>query len=213
MEGFEDRHRGFCDLLGLQRNEELHSGALTFENLIMSSWLPRYYEVLEVLCNHLEHDLDDLLGTDEAEVAREMLKDSAKDLESSTKQRIAAHRRVFEEKDEDQRQLLINTARVQSQSGEIVADLAAIVECPACASSGLVTGREIRKSAPYIVGDELVEEITGLAETFVCFACELKLSNISEIRWSGIEPNFTSEVATNLHELQEMEYYMEYMNE
>ena len=213
VDGFEDKHRAFCDLLALQRNEELHTGALTFENLNLNSWLQRYYEVLDIFCRHLDHDLDDLLGTDEANVAREMVKGSAEGLESSVKQRIAAHKRVFEDKDKDERQQLSNSARIQSQSGEITADLATTVECPACSSSGLVTGREIRKSEPYLKDDYLVEEIRGMTEAFVCYACGLRLSNLSEIRWSGIEPNFTAEASTSLHELQEMEYYMEYMNE
>jgi hypothetical protein len=213
VDGFEKPHQGFCELLGLQRNEELHTGALTFENLNLSSWLPRYYEVLEILCRHLDHGLDDLLGADEADVAREMLADSTEGLERSTKQRIAAHKRVFEEKDEAERQQLSNAARIQAQSGEIATDLAVIVECPACSSSGLVTGREVRKSAPYLEDEYLVEEVTGQAESFVCYACGLKFSNISEMRWTGIAPNFTTEAATSLHELQEMEYYMEYMNE
>ena len=213
VEGFEERHRVFCDFVGLQRNEELHTGALPFENLNMASWLPMYYEVLDVLCRHLDHDLDDLLGAGEAEVAREMIRDSAKDLERSTLQRIAAHKRVYEAKSADERQHLSNAARIQSQSGEIAADLAGIVECPACSSSGLVTGREIRRSEPYLEDDCLVEEITGSSEAFVCYACELKLSQVAEIRWSDIEPHFTAKAATSLHELQEMEYYMEYMNE
>ena len=213
VDGFEKPHQGFCELLGLQRNEELHTGALTFEDLDLSSWLPKYYEVLDILCRHLDRDLHDLLGAEEAAVAREMLAQNAEGLEHSTKQRIAAYKEVFEEKDEAEREHLANVARIQAQSGEIAADLATIVECPACPSSGLVTGREIRKSAPYLEDDYLVEEITGLTEAFVCYACGLKLSSVSEIRWSGIAPNFTTEEATSLHELQEMEYYMEYMNE
>ena len=33
VDGFEEPHRNFCGFLGVQRNEELHTGTLAFENL------------------------------------------------------------------------------------------------------------------------------------------------------------------------------------
>lgn len=47
VDGFEEAHRSFCDFLGVQRNEELHTGSLPFENLKLQDWLQDYYEVLE----------------------------------------------------------------------------------------------------------------------------------------------------------------------
>ena len=213
VDGFEEPHRKFCDFLGVQRNEELHTGSLSFENLKLQEWLQNYYEVVEILCRHLEHDLDDLLGTDEAEAARELLKVSAEGLQSSVKQSIAAHKRVFDGKSEEQRQQLINEARGRSESARKSADIANIVDCPSCASSGVGTGRSIRRSRPYYDDDYLFEDVIGLTESFSCHACGLNLPSVSHVRWSGLEPNFKVVLETSLHEHQEFEYYEEYMNE
>ena len=213
VDGFEEPHRKFCDFLGVQRNEELHTGGLPFENLKLQDWLQNYYEVLDILCRHLEHDLEDLLGSDEAEAARELLKASAEGLQSSVKQSIAAHKRVFNGRSEEERQQLRKNALIRSLAAKMSTELSDFVDCPACSSSGLVTGRQIRRSRPYYDDERLLEEVTGLSESYSCHVCELSLPSSSHLRWSGIEPHFTVVLETSLHEHQEFEYYEEYMNE
>ena len=161
----------------------------------------------------MEYDLDELLGIDEAEVAREMLSASAEGLQSSVKQSISAYKRVFESKDEHERQLLKNDSQARSLIANVSIELSQLVDCPACSSTGLVTGREIRRSKPYYDQENLSQEVTCLSEAFVCYACELKLQGASHLQWSGIEPQFTVFAETSLHEQQEFEYYDEYMNE
>ena len=213
VDGFEDPHRKFCDFLGVQRNEELHSGGLPFENLKLQDWLQSYYEVLDILCRHLERNLDDLLGQEESEGAREMLKSNAEGLQSSVKQSIAAHKRVFDGKSEEDKQQLHSDALIHSLSGSRVTALSDLVVCPACFCRGLLTGRPVRRSRPYYEDESLLEDVTGLSETYSCHACGLNLPTASQIRWSGIEPQFTVTIETDLHIQQEFEYYEEYMNE
>ena len=213
VDGFEDSHRKFCDFLGMQRNEELHTGRLTFENLKLQDWLQSYYEVVDILCQHLGHDLDDLLGPEEAEAAQELLKASAEGLQSFVKQSIAAHKRVFDEGSKEEKQELRHDALIRSIAAKTATALSDLVDCPACSSSGLVTGRTVRSSRPYYNDDRLLEEMTCLAESYSCHACKLSLPSVGHLRWSGIEPYFTAVLETSLHELQELEYYEEYMNE
>ncbi len=213
VDGFEEPNRKFCEFLGVQRNEELHTGSLPFENLKLRKWLQIYYEVVDIICRHLEHDLDDLLGTGEADAARELLKVIKEGLESSVKQSISAHNRVFHGKSKEDRKQLSNDARRRAESEKESAEIASLIDCPSCASRGLVTGRPIRRSKPYYENEYLFEEVTGLTESFSCHACGLSLPSVSHVRWSGIEPNFTVVLETSLHEHQEFEYYDEYMNE
>ena len=213
VDGFEEPHRKFCDFLGVQRNEELHTGSLPFENLKLQDWLQSYYEVVDILCRHLEHDLDDLFGSGEAEAARELLKVSTEGSQSAVKRSIAAHKSVFDEKSKKERQQLSKDARGRAVSAREAAETASLVDCPSCASSGVVTGRAVRSSRPYYEHEHLFEEVTCLTESFSCDACGLRLSSVSDVLWSGIEPNFTVVVETSLHEHQEREYYEEYMNE
>ena len=191
----------------------MHTGGLPFENLKPQKWLQSYYEVLDILCRHLEHDLDDLLGSDEAEAARELLKGSAKELRSSVKESISAHKKVFNDKLEEEKQQLRNDALIHSRTAKSSAELSELVDCPGCSSSGLVTGRLIRSAKPYYDEGRLLQEVTGLSESYSCHACGLILPSASHLRWSGIDPQFTVLVETSLHELQEFDYYDDYMNE
>lgn len=213
VDGFEERHQKFCDFLGVQRNMELHTGALPFEELKLQDWLQKYYEVIDILCGHLEHELDDLLGPDEAEAARAMLEASAEKLQSSVKQSIAAYRRVFEGKSKKEQQQLETDSRARSLAKYMSIELSELENCPSCSSTGIVIGREIRRSKPYYDQENLWEEVTCLSESYECYACALKLPEPSHLLWSGIEPQFTVSVETSLHEQQEFEYYDEYMNE
>jgi len=213
VDGFEDSHRKFCDFLGVQRNEELHTGALPFGDLKLQKWLQNYYEVVDILCRHLERDLADLLGSDEAEAADELLKATAKGLESTVKQSITAHKRVFDAKSENEREQLESDAWVRTMAAKLSTEFANLVDCPSCPSNGLVIGRLLRKSKPDYEDGLLVEEVTCRSESFSCQACELRLPSPSHLHWSGIEPQFTVTLETSLHEHQEFEYYEEYMNE
>ena len=213
VDGFEDSHRKFCDFLGVQRNEELHTGALPFEDLKLQKWLPDYYEVLDILCRHLERDLAELLGCGEAEAARDLLKATAKGLKATVKRSIAAHKRVFEVKPEEERQELESDAWVRAMAAKASTQFADLVNCPSCSSSGLLRGRPLRKTKPEYEDGLLVEEVTCRSESFSCQACGLKLASVSHLHWSGIEPQFNVTLETSLHDHQEFEYYEEYMNE
>ena len=214
VDGFEDSHRKFCDFLGIQRNTELHTGGLPFENLKLQEWLQQYYEVIDILCRHLEHELADVLGDQEAKAARELLAASVAGLESSVKGSIAAHKAVFEAKLETERKELQDAALIRTNVAKMSGELSETANCPACSSLGLVRGRFIRSSRPYYQHDELLEDITGLSESFSCHACGLSLPSPSHLQWSGIEPQFTVVMETDLHKHQEFDYYEdEYMNE
>ena len=213
VDGFEGRHKNFCGFLGTQRNEELHTGSLPFENLKLQDWLQSYYEVLDILCRHLRHSLEDILGEDEAASARALLQASAAGLESSVKQEIADRSKAFDAKPEEQRQQLRRHAQASSLAASVTSEVPKLVDCPACSSMGLVEARPIRRSRPYFESDMLLEEVTASTQSFSCAACGLRLPSASHVRWSDIEPQFTVVLETSLHELQELEYYNEYMNE
>ncbi|MCH7907482.1 MAG: hypothetical protein IIB26_08625 [Chloroflexi bacterium] len=119
VEGFESAHQSFCDFLGIQRNSELHTGDLPFENLRLQQWLQKYYEIVEIFCRHLGHELEDLLGPEEAEATRELLKTSAEGLESSVKGDIAAFKKVFDAKPEPEKDQLRDEARVRVHLADV----------------------------------------------------------------------------------------------
>ena len=215
VDGFETYHKNFCDFLGVQRNEELHTAELPFEGLKLQDWLQKYYGVLEVLCRHLGRDLDEILGPAEADAARELLKANQEGLSTSVKQSIADKKREFDAKPEDDRAQLNNQATATARQVHLLNEHTQVVDCPACTSQGILSGRQIRGSRPYFEDDRLLEQVICLAESFLCFACGLNLPTASQVQLSGaMEPHFSVDIETNLHDLQLMDYYEEeYMNE
>ncbi len=153
----------------------------------------------------------DLLGNDEAIAAQELLKASKAGLESLVKQSIADYRRAFNCKSENEKKQLQTRALFESSTERT--QMSRFVDCPACSTEGLVKGRSIRRSKPYLEDDTLVEEVTNLAESFSCFACGLILPNASHLQWSGLEPQFTVVIETSLQEHHQYEYYDEYGND
>ena len=215
VDGFETHHQKFCDLLGVQRNEELHTGGLPFEGLKLHDWLQKYYGVLEVLCRHLGHDLDEILGPAEAEAAHELLKANQEGLLTLVKQSIADKKREFDAKPEDERERLVNQAGASARLVQPWSRHRLRVDCPACTSQGIVFGRQLRSSKPYFEDDRLLEQVICLSESYLCLACGLSLPTASHVQLSGvIEPQFSVDIETSLHELQMMDYYEEeFMNE
>jgi hypothetical protein len=55
---FTETHMRACSQLTFHRNEEMHTGALPFDSLKESAWLPGYYAASKVLCTGCRSDRD-----------------------------------------------------------------------------------------------------------------------------------------------------------
>ncbi len=207
--GFGKVQRELCDYMAFLRNEELHSGELAFEGLKESKWLPRFYEVCKVLCESMGKTLADFTGSEIALSAERLITGQRREIESSVKSKIAAHRKVFSDKTpEDQ-----SSARAiaEARAGLLRAGLT-LQDCPACGSKGLLRGELIKELKPRYEDELLLVAQEFLAVAFKCPVCDLAFQSLEEIAHSGIEPRFTQERATELHELFEPEYDGDYMN-
>ncbi len=193
VDGFATVQRELCDYLSVLRNQELHTGSLAFELLKESSWLPRYYETCEVLCKSIGKKLEQLLGNDDATAARKLINTLNKQIKTDVKARVSAHSKVFSEKSKEEQGELRQAAKA---SVAVMFGPRASDTCPACGSQGIIRGE--------------LEEY--LATGFRCVACGLELRNVEEVTRAGIEPRFSKQTSTSLHELMEPDYYDEYMN-
>lgn len=211
VKGFEKPQRELCDFIGLLRNQELHTAELPFDDLKASKWLPRYYEVVTILCNWMGKRLSDLLGAAPAEHAEKIIATLNKEKESAVKSKIAAHAKVFAAKaPPDQDKLRANAALRM-----LLLDAGNTKEnCPACGSMGRLQGELIRSLKPEFEEEtaELLIEEVFLADSFSCPACDLTLDNIEEIHLAGLEPTFKQTRSTDLHELFQPEHEHDYMN-
>lgn len=204
---FGDVHRKLCDYMALLRNQEIHSAELAFENLSASSWLPRFYEVCDLLCRSLGKTLEDFFGIETAANARKMIKALEKEIESAVKSKIAAFAKVFKEFPPKRQARLKREAAMPKWLPQ-----GTYTACPACSSQGRLKGVPIRQNKPVYEDGALWVEEEFVASAFDCPACGLTFKSLEEILISGIQPHFTRSRETDLHELAQSEDYQEYDN-
>ena len=206
---FGKTQRELCDFVALLRNAHLHTAELPYDNLQPVRWLPRYYEVVKILNIAVGKELADFLGDDLAENANRLIGSLNREILSSVKRKIAAHKKVFESKTEDEQNRLkssVNTSFVLWRIGHTHET------CPACGEKGILTGNKVKEFPTRYEDEELVVDVQFSAEEFLCDCCGLALKGIEEILHAEIATHFVETTATSLHELYEPEYYREYDN-
>lgn len=196
--GFTDDMRNAAVLHMTRRNEEFHSGAVPFDDLRPSAWLPQYYEILDTLLRHMGEDLASLLGAAEAEDAMTQIQayndKSAKNVKAS----INAHRQTWQEKTSDEQ------AEARMQAAAVATrTIGHRVKCPACDSDALLHGAP-RTSPPSItIQDDIITERQEYIPTrFECSACGLRISTLAQLNVAGLGDPFIAK-----HSYDAWEYY------
>jgi hypothetical protein len=207
--GFGKVQRELCDYLSLLRNEEIHTAELPFQKLKESEWLPRFYEVCKLLCISINKSLEDFLGGKVAASASKLINTLNVEMQQNVKQRIAAHSKVFLDKDPKEQEKLRSVAESRIK---LLPHGATAEPCPACQSFGVLRGELMKETKPKYEQETLSVERELIAVEFMCLACGLALHSPEEIAQTPIEPRFSQQRATDLHELFQPEEYDEYMN-
>ncbi len=207
-ETFTKPRREFCDFFSNLRNQELHTSELPFESLSEKQWLARCYDVCKILCEHLNKPLDHLFG-DEADSAEALIKALKAEKMAAVNSKIAAHKKVFENKPPAERQQL---ALQQENLSAGWFGYHSRVKCPACESWARLQGMIERVSKPLYNDGELFVKVVTLANRLECKACGLVLADIDELHIAGIEPHFEYFEPTDLHEYHEADFGPEYDN-
>ena len=127
-----------CTRIVGNRNAELHSGETPFDELVSSTWQPRFYEACDALLATMGLSLEDLFGSEEATVARKLIEAAADEGAKAVAGDIAAHAKVWSAKEQLERDelTLAATAWATRFDGHRV-------KCPACDSVALVFGDPI----------------------------------------------------------------------
>ena len=206
---FGRTQRELCDFVAIMRNAYLHTADLPYENLQPVRWLPRYYEVVEILNTAVGKGLADLLGDDLAESARKLIDALNEETLRSVKSRISAHKKVFESKPKNEQNQLKRASNVGSHQWLTGHERET---CPACGATGVIVGDMVKEFPTRYEDEELVVDVQFLASEFSCKCCGLSLKGIEEIQHAEISTHFVETTATSLHELYEPEYYREYDN-
>ena len=207
-DAFTKPRREFCDYFSNLRNQELHTSELAFESVSETKWLARCYDVCQILCDHIGKTLNDLFG-EEAESAEALIKALKAEKTSAVKSKIAAHKKVFDEKPPEERKQI---AAKQATLSEGWVGTATRIKCPACESWARIKGAVERISKPIYNEGELFVKNVVLANRLECKACGLVLADIDELHIAEIEPHFEFNEVTELHDYHEADFGPEYDN-
>ncbi|MEP9380577.1 hypothetical protein ABLE91_28060 [Aquabacter sp. CN5-332] len=182
---FNKEHLTFGEGHTGRRNSELHSGELGFDGVKASSWQPRFYQTCEVLLKSMGFTMEDLLGTEEADVARKLITAAADDSAKAVKGEIERHRAAWADKVPAEILILKAQATIWAnrQSGHRVV-------CPACNSASLVTGEPASVPSQKLQNDEIIETQEYLPTHFECVACGLKISGLSKLAVAGLSDRY-----------------------
>lgn len=209
IDGFDAKQQKFCGYFVLLRNQELHTGAMPFVDLTRAEWLARFYEVAKTLCESLGKTLADLLGDEVAKTADELIDVLHLEKLADVKKRLADRKKLIEGKSEEEMKKLRELA---AQPSNFMRGNAAKTTCPACGSVARIDGRLGRFSEPYYRDGEFLEDHEYVANSMLCFVCDLKLSGLDELHIAEVEPKFTVTYQADLHEYFQQEYEEDYNN-
>ncbi len=178
---FDAELRDFCLLHVERRNAELHSSETAFAGLKTSSWLPTFFRACNVLLAALEMKPEDFWGADEAKLAQGFIDADVDEIGKAVLKQIAAHKSVWDAKDEPDQKKAIAQAEVWAtrQSGHRV-------DCPACATTALVYGDPVSAPQQSMEDDVIKERQEYLPSRFECIACGLKVSGLSHLSAAGV---------------------------
>jgi len=158
------------------RNEELHTGALSLDGLRSSKWMARYFEIVDILLQHLGKSLDEFVGASHAATAAKMIAAVSEKNKKAAYAAIASAKEEFEKNDVKVRLEKIGSGEKKREE-DYAAKLAGYeIVCPACEGPAVVTGDMVRSTTPHDEDGELVQEDVRIPTKLKCYACDLELS-------------------------------------
>lgn len=175
-ETFNSEVVGDCNKIAGYRNAELHSGETPFDGKQSADWQPQFYRACKILLATLGMELSEFVGPEEAEVAERQIAAKADAGAQAVRGDIAAHKRVWDGKDDSERsrERLAAALWARKQVGHRVS-------CPACGCRALVMGDPVTGPKIEVKDDFVVETRYHLPAQFECVACDLKINGLSKL--------------------------------
>lgn len=157
-----------------RRNEELHTGNLSFDSFPTAIWLPEYYRVCSLLLSFQGKNLTDFLGEDEAEAAGKMIRSAEEQVIGKVQKAIDQKKAEFEGLDADEQS---NRRQLAELAATNPTDHSArVVQCPACEAKAVITGERVSAAEPRIHEGLMHQDVAFLPVSFLCPSCGLTLS-------------------------------------
>lgn len=189
--GLTKDHVAACLLLSDRRNRELHTGAAAFEGLKPSEWLPDFLTSCDLLLTSMGRKLEDFIGADEAEPARQMLGIKLKEISERVRGAVRHHKdRFFRTEKADQERRKAGSTEALKQALHAFRH-STTRKCPACACLGIITGEVAGQSAPRVAHDGIEQSTTVMPTGFTCYCCGLSLTGYDELLGAGLGDHFS----------------------
>lgn len=176
-----------CAVHFQRRNGEFHSGALPFDDLDTSTWLPRYYECCETLLKTIQVSMAQIFGIDEAATATTLIQGLQDDTANAVNGTIHTHKTSWDKLDLTERTDLAKRAETLASRAK-----GHRVTCPACQSAGLVKGAPAGPESATLEDGVIVVRQPMLPDHFDCAACGLAIKGYSKLHACGLGATFTS---------------------
>ena len=172
-----------------QRNEELHTGSAAFEDYPTSQWIAGFYKCCKILSAFQGESLTTLFGEEIEKEANIILSEIEEEVIGKTKTLIAAHKKVFENKSEEDQEKLKEESKKNSEKLSYRGHHR--VNCPSCDSLATVIGETYGKENVETKDGEIIVRQSILPTKFHCIACELKINGYSALTAGGISNHYT----------------------
>lgn len=184
----EDEFKSASALLN-RRNEELHTGAAAFLTFPTQTWLPGFYRCCKILAEHQGQSLESLFGEAGAKIANQTLCKVEEGVTQRVKSLIAAHAKVFDSKEPEEKARLSSEATAQ---GEALSHKGHHrITCPSCKSVATVQGSVYGGEQVEHKDSKIIVRESVVPSRFACPACDLKLNGYPDLLAAGLADHFT----------------------
>jgi hypothetical protein len=204
---FSSQAEKFCFEISERRNSELHSGELPFTGMVQDSWVISYWKVCKIILEAQSKDFNDWLGREEAKDVEDIISKRTTALKQTVLARINKCRKEINAKFPNKEELkemrkkgaIFFPSTFMPLFGTSTGDTLTGYFCPSCACLGALSGElwneetiqtEDNEFDQYLI-TVVLKTYTSLA--FRCKVCGLKLDGLDEIKFAGIDEEFSEE--------------------
>lgn len=178
-----DRVKEFDYLMDL-RNAELHTALVRLDEPA-ANWLPKLTRAIAPLAAHLDMSVEDLLGSEVAELGQRYVDDDDKKILQEVRTRINAAKQFWDRLNAEE-QLGRAPAGIGRANG------GRIQPCPACSCLVVMAVSPVRSSRSYIDDDgDRVQKIEYVVTGGKCDACGMEMNSTAEVRSAGLAQAFS----------------------
>ncbi|GIO64070.1 MULTISPECIES: hypothetical protein [Paenibacillus] len=174
-----------------KRNEELHSGELSFFNFPLNSWFPEFIRITNMLVTFQGKSLDELLGEEEADTASQVIQAINDKKQKEVFNIIKKAKEQFEllSLGEQEKNIEVGIKWAERH----VYSSVKLTDCPSCGSRAVIKGDVVRYLQPKASDEYIIEKSIILPTSLQCQSCKLHIDGHSLLHAAGFGDQFTIE--------------------